>query len=79
MNHLTGLIILVFAISIFGLLFAFYLSRWVLRSPMGSEPMRKISDAIKGGAEADGCAGAVGGPGSDRCRPVIQDIQIGRR
>jgi H(+)-translocating pyrophosphatase len=52
MNHITGLIILVFAISIFGLLFAYYLARWVLRHPMGSEPMKKISNAIKAGAEA---------------------------
>ncbi len=52
MNQLAQLIALVFAISIIGLAFAAYLSRWVLRHPMGSEAMQKISNAIKAGAEA---------------------------
>jgi H(+)-translocating pyrophosphatase len=52
MNDLNSLIILVIAISLFGLAFAAYLSRWVLRHGTGSEAMRKISDAIKAGAEA---------------------------
>jgi H(+)-translocating pyrophosphatase len=47
-----NLIILVIAISLFGLLFAAYLSRWVLRHGTGSEAMQKISNAIKTGAEA---------------------------
>jgi H(+)-translocating pyrophosphatase len=52
MNDLSSLIILVIAISIGGLLFAFYLSRWVLRHGTGSAAMQKISNAIKAGAEA---------------------------
>jgi K(+)-stimulated pyrophosphate-energized sodium pump len=52
MNQLASLIILVLVISVFGLLFAAYLSRWVLRHSTGSAAMRKISDAIKSGAEA---------------------------
>jgi K(+)-stimulated pyrophosphate-energized sodium pump len=52
MNELTNLIILVLAISVVGLIFAFYLSRWVLRHGTGSAAMQKISNAIKSGAEA---------------------------
>lgn len=43
---------LILGISIFGLLFAVYLSRNVLRRDTGTERMREISDAIKAGAEA---------------------------
>jgi len=38
--------------SVFGLLFAFFLAKWVLAKDTGSPEMRKISDAIKEGAEA---------------------------
>jgi len=48
----ASLITIVIAISVFGLLFAAWLARWVLRNSMGSEAMRKISNAIKQGAEA---------------------------
>jgi K(+)-stimulated pyrophosphate-energized sodium pump len=40
------------AISVLGLLFAVYLSKWVLRHSTGSEAMQRISNAIKAGAEA---------------------------
>ena len=43
---------LIFGISILGLLFAVYLIFDVLRRDTGSDQMRKISDAIKSGAEA---------------------------
>ena len=43
---------LILGISIFGLLFAFYLMRDVLRRDAGTPKMREISDAIKSGAEA---------------------------
>jgi K(+)-stimulated pyrophosphate-energized sodium pump len=46
------LITLVIAFSVFGLLFAAYLARWVLRFSTGSPAMLKISNAIKEGAEA---------------------------
>ncbi len=46
------LILLVIGFSVFGLLFAAYLARWVLRFSTGSEAMQKISNAIKEGAEA---------------------------
>ncbi len=46
------LILLVIGFSVFGLLFAAYLARWVLRFSTGSPAMQKISDAIKEGAEA---------------------------
>ncbi len=49
---MSGLIILVIVISLFGLLFAAYLSRWVLRHGTGTDAMQKISNAIKSGAEA---------------------------
>ena len=48
----TGIIGLIFACSIFGLLVAWWLSRWVLARSTGSEAMQKISNAIKDGAEA---------------------------
>jgi len=49
----TGqLILLVIAFSVFGLLFAAYLARWVLRHSTGSSAMQRISNAIKEGAEA---------------------------
>ncbi len=49
---MSNLILLVIAISLFGLAFAYYLIRWVLGHPTGSEAMNRISDAIKSGAEA---------------------------
>ena len=52
MNQLANLILLVLIISVVGLLFAAYLSRWVLRHGTGSAAMQKISNAIKSGAEA---------------------------
>ena len=52
MNDQWLLIILVLAFSVFGLAFAAFLARWVLAKSTGSEAMRKISDAIKEGAEA---------------------------
>src|SRR5713101_6674674 len=45
-------LILVLGISIFGLLAAWFLARWVLGKSVGSEAMQKISNAIKEGAEA---------------------------
>ncbi len=52
MSPTAQLIILVIGFSIFGLAFAAYLARWVLRHTMGSEAMQRISNAIKEGAEA---------------------------
>jgi K(+)-stimulated pyrophosphate-energized sodium pump len=52
MDSTVMLILLVIGFSTFGLLFAAYLARWVLRRPMGSEAMQRISNAIKEGAEA---------------------------
>jgi len=49
---MANLILLVIAVSVFGLMFAAYLSRWVLRHDTGSEAMQRISNAIKKGAEA---------------------------
>jgi len=43
---------LIFGISVFGLLFAVYLIRDVLKRDTGTSRMREISDAIKAGAEA---------------------------
>ncbi len=43
---------LILGISLFGLLAAYLLARWVLRRDTGTKEMRKISDAIKAGAEA---------------------------
>ncbi|MFH1143061.1 MAG: sodium-translocating pyrophosphatase, partial [Candidatus Eisenbacteria bacterium] len=52
MSQTGQLILLVIAFSVFGLLFAGYLARWVLRRSTGSEAMQRISNAIKEGAEA---------------------------
>ena len=49
---MSNLIWLVMVISVLGLAFAAYLSRWVLRHGTGSEAMQRISNAIKEGAEA---------------------------
>jgi len=46
------LLSLVIGISVLGLLFAYFLARWVLGHSMGSEAMQRISNAIKEGAEA---------------------------
>ncbi len=48
----TSLVTLVLVITFLGLGFALWLARWVLAKDTGSEPMRRISDAIKEGAEA---------------------------
>src|SRR5882724_4714447 len=45
-------LILIFGISIFALVVAFWLIQWVLAKDTGTDAMRKISDAIKSGAEA---------------------------
>ena len=45
-------ICIVVGISLFGLLCAAYLAKWVLKHDTGTEEMRKISNAIKEGAEA---------------------------
>ena len=52
MSELWLLMSLIIGISVFGLLFAAFLARWVVGKPTGSEAMRRISDAIKEGAEA---------------------------
>ncbi len=52
MNPTWLLILFTLGFSIFGLLVAAYLARWVLAKGTGSPEMRKISDAIKEGAEA---------------------------
>jgi H(+)-translocating pyrophosphatase len=52
MSPTAQLLLLVIGFSIFGLAFAAYLARWVLRHSMGSEAMQRISNAIKEGAEA---------------------------
>ena len=52
MTDTTQLILLVIGFSVFGLVFAAYLARWVLRFSTGSQAMQKISNAIKEGAEA---------------------------
>jgi K(+)-stimulated pyrophosphate-energized sodium pump len=52
MEGTAQLILLVIGFSIFGLLFAAYLARWVLKHSTGSEAMQRISNAIKEGAEA---------------------------
>lgn len=46
------LISLVIGFSVFGLLVAYYLVRWVMAKDTGSEAMQRISNAIKEGAEA---------------------------
>ncbi len=43
---------IVFAFSIGGLLFAWWLKGWVMKQPTGAPEMVKISDAIREGAEA---------------------------
>ncbi|MCX6828714.1 MAG: sodium-translocating pyrophosphatase [candidate division Zixibacteria bacterium] len=43
---------IILVISVFGLLAALYLARWVLKRPVGSAAMQAISNAIKEGAEA---------------------------
>jgi len=48
----AGLLALSIGISVLGLVCAFFLAKWVLGHSMGSEPMQKISNAIKEGAEA---------------------------
>ncbi len=48
----TSLLLLVMAISIVGLLTAYWLAKWVLKKDVGSEAMQRISNAIKEGAEA---------------------------
>jgi len=52
MNELWFLMALTLGMSVLGLLTAFLLARWVLAKDTGSPEMRKISDAIKEGAEA---------------------------
>jgi H(+)-translocating pyrophosphatase len=52
MSQTGQLILLVIAFSVFGLLFAGYLARWVLKHSTGSAAMQRISNAIKEGAEA---------------------------
>jgi K(+)-stimulated pyrophosphate-energized sodium pump len=52
MESAMQLILLVIGFSVFGLLVAGYLARWVLKHSTGSEAMQKISNAIKEGAEA---------------------------
>ena len=49
---MASLVLIVIGISVFGLVFAAYLSRWVLRHGTGSPAMQAISNAIKEGAEA---------------------------
>lgn len=52
MNPTWLLILFTLGFSVFGLLVAAYLAKWVLAKDTGSPEMRKISDAIKEGAEA---------------------------
>ncbi len=52
MSGLGVLMAITLGMSVFGLLFAFFLAKWVLAKDTGSPEMRKISDAIKEGAEA---------------------------
>ncbi len=52
MQGTAQLILLVIGFSVFGLVFAAYLARWVLKHSTGSEAMQRISNAIKEGAEA---------------------------
>jgi len=52
MTETTQLILLVIGFSLFGLVVAAWLARWVLRFPTGSPAMQRISNAIKEGAEA---------------------------
>ena len=48
----TSLMGLVIGISAFGLIWAYYLAKWVLKKDTGTEAMQAISNAIKEGAEA---------------------------
>ena len=43
---------LIFGISVLALVVAFWLIQWVMAKDTGTDEMRKISDAIKAGAEA---------------------------
>jgi K(+)-stimulated pyrophosphate-energized sodium pump len=52
MRGTAQLILLVIGFSVFGLAFAAYLAKWVLKHSTGSEAMQRISNAIKEGAEA---------------------------
>ncbi len=52
MEPLSLILGLVLGISVIGLLAAWALAKWVLRKDTGSEAMRRISDAIRQGAEA---------------------------
>ena len=45
-------LVLVFAASLAALAFAYWLTQWVMAKDTGTDAMRKISDAIKSGAEA---------------------------
>src|SRR3990172_5078324 len=45
-------LLLVFGVSVFGLIFAAYLTKHVLEQSTGTEKMREISDAIREGANA---------------------------
>ena len=46
------LVLIVIGISIYGLYRAYTLAQWVLSRGTGTEPMQRISNAIKEGAEA---------------------------
>ena len=46
------LLTLILGISVFGLIVAFALAKWILGKSVGSEAMQRISNAIKEGAEA---------------------------
>lgn len=50
--NIGTLLSIVFVISLLGLAIAWWLAIWVLKKSTGAEEMRKISDAIKEGAEA---------------------------
>lgn len=50
MNWMYMIIVLIFSVG--GLLFAWWLKGWVMKQDTGAENMRKISDAIREGAEA---------------------------
>lgn len=52
MSSLHSLMYLVLSCTVVGLLFAGWLVRWVLAKDTGTPEMRRISDAIKDGAEA---------------------------
>jgi len=47
-----SLLSLILGISVFGLIVAFALAKWILRKGVGDESMQSISNAIKEGAEA---------------------------